>query len=64
MRKFNMLNDISSKKLKILYSWDHLILLKFRQLVKTIVFEDLQMVFWTFAVSKSNENVEKLLSKI
>ena len=33
------------KKLKILYSSDHLILIRFRQLVVNIVIEELHMAF-------------------
>ena len=52
------------KKLKILYSLDHPILFKFRQLVVYILIKNLQMVFWTSTVSNSNGNMEELESKI
>ena len=52
------------KKLKILYSSDHLILIKFRQLVVNIVIKELQMVFLTSAVINSNGNMKELERKI
>ena len=52
------------KKLKILYSLDHLILIKFRQLVVNIVIKELQMVFLTSTVINSNGNMKKLECKI
>ena len=58
-----MLNNFLSKKLKILHSSDDPILLEFRQLVVNIVVKEL-MVFCTYTVSKSNENVEKLDRRI
>ena len=42
------------KKLKILYSSDHPILIKFRQLVVNIVIKELLMVFLTSTVIISN----------
>ena len=52
------------KKLKILYSSDHPILIKFRQLVVNIVIKELQVVFLTFTVINSNENTKELERKI
>ena len=52
------------KKLKILYSSDHPILIKFRQLVVNMVIKELQMVFLTSTVINSNGNMEKLERKI
>ena len=52
------------KKLKILYSSDDLILIKFRQLVVNIVIKELQMVFWTSTVINSNGNMKELERKI
>ena len=52
------------KKLKILYSSDHPILIKFRQLVVNIVIKELQMVFLTSAVINSNGNMKELERKI
>ena len=50
--------------LKILYSLDHPILIKFCQLVVNIVIKELQMVFLTSAVIKSNGNMKELERKI
>ena len=52
------------KKLKILYSSDHPILIKFRQLVVNIVIKELQMVFLISTVINSNGNMKELESKI
>ena len=52
------------KKLKILYSSDHLILIKFRQLVLNIVIKELQMVFLISTVINSNGNMKELERKI
>ena len=69
----NGANDVSewltcktvfAKKLKILYSSDHLILIKFRQLVVNIVIKELQMVFLTSTVINSNGNMIELECKI
>ena len=51
------------KKLKI-YSSDHPILIKFRQLLVNIVIKELQMVFLTSTVFNSNENTKELERKI
>ena len=47
------------KKLKILYSSDHPILIKFRQLVVNLVIKELQMVFLTSTVINSNGNMKR-----
>ena len=52
------------KKFKILYSSDHPILIKFRELVVNIVIKELQMVFLTFTVINSNGNMKELERKI
>ena len=52
------------KKLKILYSSDHPILIKFRQLVVNIVIKELQMVFLTSTIINSNGNMKELERKI
>ena len=52
------------KKLKILYSSDHPILIKFRQLVVNIVIKELQMVFLTSTVINSNGNMKEPERKI
>ena len=52
------------KKLKILYSSDHPILIKFRQLVVNIVIKELQMVFLNSTVINSNGNMKELERKI
>ena len=52
------------RKLKILYSSDHPILIKFRQLVVNIVITELQMVFLTSTVINSNGNMKDLERKI
>ena len=52
------------KKLKILYSLDHPILIQFRQLVVNIVVKELQMVFLTSTVIDSNGNMKVLERKI
>ena len=61
---FNMWNGFLKKKLNILYSSDHPILIKFRQLVVKIVIKELQMVFLTFTVINSNGNMKELERKI
>ena len=55
---------VSCKNLKILYSSDHPILIKFRQLVVNKVIKELQMVFLTSTVSNSNGNMKRLERKI
>ena len=52
------------KKFKILYSSDHLILIKLCQLVVNIVINELQMVFLTSTVINSNGNMKELERKI
>ena len=52
------------KKLKILYSSDNPILIKFHQLVVKIVSKELQMVFLTSTVIYSNGNMKELERKI
>ena len=52
------------KKLEILYSSDHPILIKFRQLVVNIVIKELQTVFLTSKVINSNGNMKELERKI
>ena len=52
------------KKLKILYSFDHPILIKFRLLVANIVVKELHMVFLTSTVINSNGNMKELERKI
>ena len=52
------------KELKILYSSDHPILIKFLQLVVNIVIKELQMVFLTSTVIDSNGNMKELERKI
>ena len=52
------------KKLKILYSSDHPILIKFRQLVVNIVIKELQMVFLNSTAVNSNGNMKELERKI
>ena len=52
------------KKLNILYSSDHPILIKFRQLVVNIVIKELQMVYLTSTVINSNGNMKELERKI
>ena len=52
------------KKLKILCSSDHPILIKFRHLVVNIVIKELQMVFLTSTVINSNGNMKELERKI
>ena len=60
----NVWNGFWKKKLKILYSLDHLILIEFRQLVVNIVIKELQMVFLTSTVINSNGNMKELERKI
>ena len=52
------------KKLKIIYSSDHPILIKFRQLVVNIVVKELHMEFLTSTVINSNRNMKELERKI
>ena len=52
------------KKLRILYSSDHPILIKFRQLVVNIIIKELQLVFLTSTEIKSNGNMKELESQI
>ena len=52
------------KKLKILYSSDHQILIKFRQFVVNMVIKELKMVFLTSTVINSNGNMKELEPKI
>ena len=52
------------KKAQILYSSDHLILIKFCQFVVNIVIKELQMVFLTSIVFNSNGNMKELECKI
>ena len=59
-----MLKSGQMLKLKILYSSDHLILIKFRQLVVNKVIKELQMVFLTSTVINSNGNMKELERKI
>ena len=51
-------------KTQILYSSDHPILIKFRQLVVNIVIKELQMEFLTSTVINSNGNMKELECKI
>ena len=53
-----------AKKLKILCSSDHLILIKFRQLAVNILIKELQMVFLTSTVINSSGNMKELERKI
>ena len=68
----NGANDISEcltcettfcKKLEILFSLDHPILIKFRQLVVIIVIKELQMVFLTLQLSIAMETWKSLNTK-
>ena len=52
------------KKLKILYSSDHPILIKFRQLVVNIVIKELQMVFWLLQLSIAMYTWKSLNAKL
>ena len=52
------------KKLKILYSSDHPIVIRFRQLVVNIVIKELQMVYLTSTVINSNGNMKEFECKI
>ena len=52
------------KKAQNLYSLDHLILIKFRQLVVNIVIKELQMVFLTSTIINTNRNMKELERKI
>ena len=47
-----------------MYSSDHPILIKFRQLMVNIVIKELQMVFLTSTVINSNGNMKELERKI
>ena len=51
-------------KLEILYSSDHPILIKFRQLVVNIVIKELQTVFLSSTVINSNGNMRELERRI
>ena len=62
--KSSLLKRLFVRKLKILYSSDHPILIKFRQLVVNIVIKELQMVFLTSTVNNSNGNMKELERKI
>ena len=64
---FHMLKHVKQffvKNPKILYSSDHPILIKFRQLVVNEVIKELQMVFLTSTVINSNGNMKRLERKI
>ena len=63
-QNFYHLKRLFVKRLKILYSSDHLILIKFRQLAVNIVIKELQMVFLTSTVINSNGNMKELERKI
>ena len=52
------------KKLTIMSSSDHPILIEFRQLVVNIVIKELHMVFLTSTVINSNRNMKELERKI
>ena len=52
------------KRLKIFYSLDHPILIKFRHLVVNIIIKELQIVFLTSTVINSNGNMKELERKI
>ena len=52
------------KKLKMLYSSDHPILIKFRQLVVNIVIKELQMVFLNSTLSIAMETWKSLNAKL
>ena len=58
------MNWLFVKKLKILYSSDHPILIKFRQLVVNIVIMELKMVFFTSTLINRNGNMKELERKI
>ena len=60
----NMWNGFLLKSSTILYSSDHPILIKFRQLVVHIVIMELQMVFLTSTIINSNGNMKELERKI
>ena len=53
-----------NKNLKVLYSSDHPILIKFCQLVVNKVIKELQMVFLTSTVINSDEYMKELGRKI
>ena len=61
---WNSFKKKKKKKLKILYSSDHPISIKFSQLVVNIVIKELQMVFLTSTVIKSNGNMKELEREI
>ena len=63
VRIFNTWNGFC-KQLKILYSSDYPILIRFRQLVVNIVNKKLQMVFLTSTVINSKGNMKELERKI
>ena len=52
------------KKLKILYSSDHPILIKFRQLVVNIIIKESQTVFLTSTIINNNGTMKELERKI
>ena len=52
------------KTAHILYTFDHPILIKFRQLVVNIFIKELKVVFLTSTVINSNGNMKKLERKI
>ena len=52
------------KKLKTMYSSDHPILIKFRQLVVNIVIKESHMVYLTSTAINSNGNMKDLERKI
>ena len=54
----------NKKQLKILYSSDYPILIKFRQLVVNIVIKELQMLFLTSTVIDGNGNNKELERKV
>ena len=61
---FNMWNVFFVKKLKIMYSSDHPILIKFRRLVVNVVIKELHMVFLTSTIINSNGNMKEHERKI
>ena len=60
----NMWSSFLLKQLKISYSSDHPILIKFRQLTVNIVIKELQMVFLASTIIISNGNMKELEHKI
>ena len=59
-----MWNGFFVKKLKILYSSDQPILIKFRQFVVSIVIKELQMVLWLLQLSTAMEALNTLNAKL